>query len=159
MRLIDAVALMDVISRQKQSAVSADYYKGIAFCAEKIAHAPTIEPTADRPYKAFAEIKVDTEEVVKRIKEEYDIVDRPHGEWETDKKPSKDGSYLTTIKTFGSRYIDIMHFGKPFMPNRECKGKCWYIIDDEWGDIIYDDEKILAWMPLPKPFGGGEDYE
>lgn len=38
-------------------------------------------PTADRPYMAVAEVKVDTEEIIERIKEEYEIVDRPHGEW------------------------------------------------------------------------------
>lgn len=38
-------------------------------------------PSADRPIKVIAEIKVDTEEVVKRIKEEYEIADRSQGEW------------------------------------------------------------------------------
>lgn len=38
-------------------------------------------PSADKPTKVIAEIKVDTEEVVKRIKEEYEIADRPQGEW------------------------------------------------------------------------------
>ena len=64
MRLIDADALMEVIGRQKQSAVSVEYVKGIAFCAEKIIHAPTI----DNPTKVIAEIKVDTDDILKRIK-------------------------------------------------------------------------------------------
>ncbi len=38
-------------------------------------------PTADRPTKVIAEIKVDTDEILKRIKQEYEITDRPYGEW------------------------------------------------------------------------------
>lgn len=74
--------------------------------------------------------------------------------WITDRKPTEDGTYMVTLDAFGHhRYIDLMHFGKPLMPNRKVRGKCWYRSDDEWGDVVYDDKDILAWMPLPKPYG------
>ena len=38
------------------------------------------------------------------------------------------------------------------MPNRKVKGPCWYRSDSEWGDVVYDDTDIIAWMPLPKPY-------
>ncbi len=31
-----------------------------------------------------------------------------------------------------------------------CSG--WYRSDSEWGDVVYDDTDILAWMPLPEPY-------
>ena len=53
--------------------------------------------------------------------------------------------------------MSIMHYDKPFMPNIEVSGACWYRDDDEWGDVVYDDKDILAWMPLPTPYKGGGD--
>ena len=51
MRLIDADALMDAIAKQKTSAVSAEYFKGVTECVEKITNAPTVAIKAleDRP--------------------------------------------------------------------------------------------------------------
>lgn len=79
--------------------------------------------------------------------------DRPHGEWRTG-KPTENGEYMVTLDACGHRYIDVMHYAKPLMPNREVGGTCWYRDDDEWGDVVYDDKDILAWMPLPEPYKG-----
>ena len=74
-------------------------------------------------------------------------------EWITDRKPTEDGEYMVTLDAFERhRFVEIFAYGKPLMPNREVKGKCWYRSDDEWGDVVYDDEDILAWRPLPKPY-------
>lgn len=74
----------------------------------------------------------------------------------SEKLPSEEGLYMVTQKTFSDdyRFIDLFHYGKPLMPNRKVKGACWYRSDSEWGDVIYDDTDILAWMPLPKPYRG-----
>lgn len=81
-------------------------------------------------------------------------------EWITDRKPTKSGTYMVTLDAFGlHRFVDILIYGKPIMPNRKVRGKCWYRSDDEWGDVVYDDEDILAWMPLPKPYGESEVEE
>lgn len=107
-------------------------------------------PSFEAETKCIAQITVDAEEVVRRIKEEYDITDG----WIpcSERLPSKDGRCLVTHPLFirKNKWLDIMHFGKPSMPNTKVKGKCWYRSDDEWGDVVYDD--ILAWMPLPKPY-------
>ena len=68
--------------------------------------------------------------------------------------PSEEGLYMVTQKTFSDdyRFIDLFHYGKPMMPNRKVKGACWYRSDSEWGDVVYDDTDIIAWMPLPKPY-------
>ena len=71
--------------------------------------------------------------------------------WRTD-KPTCESQALVTLDAFGRRFIDIFYYGKPLMPNRKIKGMCWYRSDDEWGDVVYDDNDILAWMPLPEPY-------
>ena len=70
----------------------------------------------------------------------------------SERLPSKDGRYLVTHPLFirKDKWLNIMNFGKPSMPNIKVKGKCWYMSDDEYGDVVYDD--ILAWMPLPDPY-------
>ena len=76
--------------------------------------------------------------------------------WRTG-KPTENGEYMVTLEAWGYRYIDVMHYAKPLMPNREVDGKCWYRYDDDFGDVVYDDSDVVAWMPLPKPYKGGDD--
>ena len=71
-------------------------------------------------------------------------------------KPTEQGKYMVTLDSFGHKHIDLFYYGKPMMPNRKVRGKCWYRSDDEWGDVVYDDTDILAWQPLPTPFKGGD---
>lgn len=72
----------------------------------------------------------------------------------SDRLPSESGRYLVTYPLFTrkDKWLNIMNFGKPSMPNIKVKGKCWYMSDDEYGDVVYDD--ILAWMPLPPVYQG-----
>ena len=77
--------------------------------------------------------------------------------WRTG-KPTKGGKYIVTLIGIGGyRFVTIMHYDKPLMPNIEVGGACWHRDDDEWGDVVYDDNDILAWMPLPTPYKGGDD--
>lgn len=71
-------------------------------------------------------------------------------------KPTEQGKYMVTLDSFGHKHIDLFYYGKPLMPNRKVRGKCWYRSDDEWGDVVYDDTDILAWQPLPTPYKGGD---
>ena len=75
----------------------------------------------------------------------------------SERLPSKDGRYLVTYPLFvrKDKWVNVLWYGKPSMPNIKVKGKCWYRSDDEYGDVVYDDSEILAWMPLPKPYKGG----
>lgn len=68
-------------------------------------------------------------------------------------KPTEQGKYMVTLDSFGHKRIDLFYYGKPMIPNRKVRGKCWYRSDDEWGDVVYDDTDILAWQPLPTPYG------
>lgn len=68
-------------------------------------------------------------------------------------KPTEQGKYMVTLDSFGHKRIDLFYYGKPMIPNRKVRGKCWYRSDDEWGDVVYDDTDILAWQPLPKLYG------
>ena len=72
--------------------------------------------------------------------------------WITDSKPTESGRYMATVDSLGWIHVDIFRYGKPSMTSRKVKGMCWYRCDDEWGDVVYDDDEILAWMPLPKPY-------
>ena len=93
-----------------------------------------------------------TQTIVGKMVESAEAV---QGEWRTG-KPTENGEYMVTLDAWGHRYIDVMHYAKPQMPNREVDGTCWYRYDDEWGDVVYDDSDILAWMPLPTPYKGGD---
>lgn len=79
-----------------------------------------------------------------------------HGEWVpcSERLPNEEGLYMVTLKTVSDdyRFIDLLYYGKPLMPNCKVKGACWYRSDSEWGDVVYDYTDILAWMPLPKPY-------
>ena len=80
------------------------------------------------------------------------------GEWIpcSERLPSEDGKYLVFYEgTIIGPNIDIMWYGEPLMPNVDVSGKHFYRSDGEWGDIIYDE--VIAWMPLPEPYGGEEE--
>lgn len=88
---------------------------------------------AEPKTKCVARIEVDTEEVVKRIKEEYDITDG----WIpcSERLPNKNewGYYLVTVK--GTRlFVDVVPFNE----------KLW--------KGLSSNQEVLAWMPLPKPY-------
>ena len=73
----------------------------------------------------------------------------------SERLPSEDGRYLATYPLMrGKNWIGIKWFGKPNMPNRPIKGKCFYESDSEYGDVIWDN--VIAWMPLPEPWKGDE---
>lgn len=73
--------------------------------------------------------------------------DRPHGEWipRSERLPSESGDYLCTIPLDADEtYMEVLTFHK---------GR-FYEDDAEWGATFHDD--VLAWMPLPKPYKGGD---
>ena len=76
--------------------------------------------------------------------------------WRTD-KPTKQGKYLVTTETFiggRSRYVELLWYGKPLMPNiTGLKGWHWYYPDSDYGDLIMDDE-VIAWQECPEPYEG-----
>ena len=63
----------------------------------------------------------------------------------SERLPSESGDYLCTIPLDADEtYTEVLTFHK---------GR-FYEDDAEWGATFYDD--VLAWMPLPKPYKGGE---
>ena len=75
----------------------------------------------------------------------------------SERLPDEEGEYIATVSADGGHmYIGIIYYGKPLMPNRKVNGKCWYHSDDEWGDVVYDDDDIFAWIQLPEPYKGGD---
>lgn len=65
----------------------------------------------------------------------------------TERLPENNGRYLV-IHPLHNRmpWITVMYFG---VPDGYDKGICFYIADDEWGDIPCD--CVTHWMPLPEP--------
>ena len=64
----------------------------------------------------------------------------------SEKLPSDSGDYLCTIPLDADEtYTEVLMFHK---------GR-FYEDDAEWGATYHDD--VLAWMPLPKPYKGGDD--
>ena len=67
----------------------------------------------------------------------------------------EEGEYLVTWGDIGDGVVDIAYYGKPTNPTREVNGLCFYDYNDEYGDIPYS--TVIAWMPLPKPYGERKD--
>ena len=141
--LISRADAIEVVCRAKTKEVA---YKGIRDL-----------PSADADRQKVVGINdADRQKVVGIYQTTAPSADAVQGEWNTG-KPTKRGKYIVTLIGIGDyRFVDIMHYDKPCMPNREVSGECWYCDDDEWGDVVYDDTDILAWMPLPTPYKGGD---
>ena len=74
--------------------------------------------------------------------------DATQGEWIpcSERLPNESGEYLATIPLDADEtYTEVLTFHK---------GR-FYEDDDEWGATYHDD--VLAWMPLPTPYKGGDD--
>ena len=76
----------------------------------------------------------------------------------------KDGTYLVTVKRITSHpNVDIDSFAKDLYKVDEFdfydkKGKCgWYNYDSEYG--YWEDDRVIAWMPLPEPYELQESEE
>jgi hypothetical protein len=113
------------------------------------------EQAVDMAIKALEELPKRRKEV-KRWKRKA-LKEKPkHEKWVScsEKLPNKKDLYMVTLKTFSDdyRFIELFYYGEPLMPNCKVNGACWYRSDSEWGDVVYDDTDILAWMPLPMPY-------
>lgn len=91
-------------------------------------------PSADAKTKCIAQIKVDTEEIVSRIKEEYDITD---AKWiPCSERLPRTGDDI--LATFSDGEVDIIISARP---------KAW-VKYEEANNLI----SPVAWMPLPEPY-------
>ena len=92
--------------------------------------------------KCVAQIKVDTEEIVRRIKEEYDITDG----WIpcSERLPSKDGRYLVCM-SWEYNNMEVLKWADGWNCFRCPDGKVSRENEIDGADIV-------AWMPLPKPY-------
>lgn len=105
--------------------------------------------TPNKPQSVVAEIKIDTDEIIKRISalpsaEAYFTDGNKIAEWIpcSERLPSESGDYLCTIPLNADEtYTEVLTF---------YKGKFYEDDTDEWGALYHDD--VLAWMPLPKPY-------
>ena len=95
-------------------------------------------PSAQQPARVIAQVNIDTDELISRIKEDYYI-----GEWIpcSERLPEKSGRYLVTNTRLGAFEVtwNIFYNGKGEAP-------------EGW---LYEDGTI-AWMPLPEPYKGEE---
>ena len=74
----------------------------------------------------------------------------------------EDGTYLVTVERIvGKPRTDIKSFAKDLNKVDEFdfpKHKCgWYNYDSEYG--YWEDTKVIAWQPLPKPYEPQESEE
>lgn len=100
--------------------------------------------------KCVARIEVDTEEMAKRIQEEYSIMDR----WIpcSERLPKEDARYLVQM-SYGMMQVlswanDLEKVDDFDFYNEKHSG--WYEYDSEWG--YCERHEVVAWMPLPKPY-------
>ena len=104
--------------------------------AEPIKSGMLIQRQVEPKTKYVAQIEVDTEEIVKRIKEEYDITDG----WVpcSERLPNERGWYLITVQDV-NRFTDVDY----------------YYGNSDW-DEVSSKQEVLAWMSLPEPYKGGD---
>ena len=71
----------------------------------------------------------------------------------SERLPSENGRYLVVYPMLINKpWVSILWYGKPIFPEKD--EPCFYASDDEYGDVEYSD--VIAWMPLPKPYGERE---
>lgn len=71
----------------------------------------------------------------------------------TERLPEKDNHcVLVTYKDGNDYFVKQMYYGKAYF-ERSSK-ICFYDSDSEYGDVEY--RGVIAWMPLPTPYKGGE---
>lgn len=75
----------------------------------------------------------------------------------SDHQPKKDGRYIVTIK-FDDRLTIVgdlffhMDIYDEFDTDRNEHRPGWLSWSDEYGfSLYYDESKVIAWMPYPKP--------
>ena len=83
--------------------------------------------------------------------------DYTHTEWISVKErlPTKDGEYLTTVKSYGFNkpYVTMLNYANKFTSYMLEDTRCnsgWYRYSSEWGYVV--DNNVLAWQELPKPY-------
>jgi hypothetical protein len=90
------------------------------------------------------------------------VKDKPQGEWiPVSEPPKKNGKYLVTLRFIThdtvetAKYSNNMHEvdALDFPENKAG----WYNYDSEYG--YYEQDSIIAWMPLPKPYEPQERSE
>lgn len=124
-------------------------------------------PSAEAETKCIAQIKVDTEELVRRIKEEYDITD----EWIPCSERLPEDLEAVNV-TWVNHNPPVYYQYTKDVPNADTavyyRG-VWYWWDSTICDVLGEygekcgaeqidkDIEIIAWMPLPKPYKGGDD--
>lgn len=98
-------------------------------------------PSAEADTKCIAQIKVDIDEIVERIKEEYDIMNR----WIpcTERLPGEDGDYLIQMNLHIAN-MGVLHWADGW--------NCYRFFGKLDRENEIDSEDIIAWMPLPKPY-------
>ena len=83
------------------------------------------------------------------------VEDKPQTEWiPVSEQPKKDGKYLVTLHFIThdavetAKYSNNLHKVDEFDFPENKAG--WYNYDSEYG--YYEQDSIIAWMPLPKPY-------
>lgn len=158
MRPIDADKLIEYFQERLY------VYEGNDDTKERYAHMAYVRslnaiknaPTIEIPTKCVAQISIDSEEIIERIKEEYNIVDA----WIpcSERLPETRDRYLISYRVVGNEYVTTAVWGKPPEPRTDIRGNHFYEPDDEYGDFVYDVEgEVIAWMPLPEPYKEDED--
>lgn len=139
MRLIDADAILEPIADCEERETCDGCPCRILDCEDferVLKAAPTVEPTN----KVIAEVKVDTDEIIERLKETPLMLVQNEPPWipVAERLPEKQGYYFVTHEWRSEKFKDY-EIGIDWFRN------------GEWVETPRN-YKVIAWMPLPEPY-------
>ena len=160
--MIDKHLLMEKLQIATANTVSPIVAHGLIKAQEIVLNMKDEDPAVE-PTKCIAQLKIDTDELIERIKGSHII--EPKWIPCSERLPEEEGNYLVTFGAFAETINgEKVIFGDIDGSVSEIGYGCyerdifWHPTAFGWYDLAtatpFDKRAIIAWMPLPEPYSG-----
>lgn len=137
-------AIVDILEQAEENTgeIIVDRPMGWASIRDYAEEVVDLMPTA--PGNVVAQIVIDTDELIEKIKEEYNIIDA----WIpcSERLPNEDERIRAYVRHVHASEFLVMIEGAD-MPT-----VLYLTWDNYWKDDSWTDYRVIAWMPLPEPY-------